>query len=125
VKKVIGIESSPSACEDYLYNLAEYENVELYDLPAEEVMPELELSPDIVILDPPRGGLSKTVLDSVVDLGPDLIAYISCDPATLARDIQRLDKKGYRLEESTPFDMFPQTYHIESLNLIHRTSGQG
>ena len=121
VKKVIGIESSPSACEDYLYNLAEFENVELYDLPAEEVMPELDLSPDIILLDPPRAGLSTTVLDSVVNLGPDLIAYISCDPATLARDIQRLSKKGYALEESTPIDMFPQTYHIESLNLLQRT----
>ena len=122
VKKVIGIESSPSACEDYLYNLAGFENVELYDLPAEEVIPALELSPDIVLLDPPRAGLSKTVLDSVADLDLNLIAYISCDPATLARDIQRFNKKGYSLEESTPFDMFPQTYHIESFNLLRRTS---
>lgn len=125
VKKVIGIESDPSACEDYLYNLAEFENVELYDLPAEEVLPRLELSPDIILLDPPRAGLSKSVLDGVVDLNPDLIAYVSCDPATLARDIQRFNNKGYILEESTPFDMFPQTYHIESFSLLRKTSDQG
>lgn len=125
VKKVIGIESSPSACEDFLYNLSEFENVELFDLPAEEVIPGLELSPDIILLDPPRAGLSKTVLDSVADLESDLIVYISCDPATLARDMQRFSKKGYSLKESTPFDMFPQTYHIESVNLLRRTSAQG
>jgi 23S rRNA (uracil1939-C5)-methyltransferase len=125
VKKVIGIESSPNACEDFLYNLAGFENVELYDLPAEEVLPVLEVSPDIILLDPPRAGLSKTVLDSIADLDPDLIAYISCDPATLARDIQRFSKKGFSLLESTPFDMFPQTFHIESFNLLRRTPSQG
>jgi 23S rRNA (uracil1939-C5)-methyltransferase len=122
VKQVIGIESNPSACEDYLYNLASLENVALYDLPAEDVLPELEISPDIILLDPPRSGLSKSVLDSVAGLGPDLIAYISCDPATLARDAQRLAKQGYSLTAATPFDMFPQTYHIESINLLRRTS---
>lgn len=125
VKKVIGIESSPSACEDYLYNLAEFDNVELYDLPAEHVLSALDISPDIILLDPPRAGLSKTVLDSVADLGPDLIVYISCDPATLARDIQRFSQKGFSLEESTPFDMFPQTYHIESFNLLRKTAAGG
>ena len=125
VKKVIGIESSPSACEDYLYNLAEFENVELYDLPAEDVLPVLDNSPDIILLDPPRAGLSRSVLDSVVNLRPDLVAYISCDPATLARDLARFSKKGFSLVESTPFDMFPQTYHIESLNLLRKTGAGG
>jgi len=122
---VIGIESSPSACEDYLYNLAEFENVELYDLPAEDVLPVLDNSPDIILLDPPRAGLSRSVLDSVVNLRPDLVAYISCDPATLARDLARFSKKGFSLVESTPFDMFPQTYHIESLNLLRKTGAGG
>jgi 23S rRNA (uracil1939-C5)-methyltransferase len=125
VKQVIGIESHPSACEDYLYNLSSFENVALYDLPAEEVMSELGINPDIIVLDPPRSGVSKKVLDSLVGLNPELIAYISCDPATLARDIQRLSRQGYSLEESTPFDMFPQTFHIESVNLLRRTPAQG
>ena len=123
-KKVIGIESSPSACEDFLYNLASFENVELYDLPAEEVLPVLEVSPDIILLDPPRAGLAKSVLDNVAELDPELIVYISCDPATLARDIQRFSRKGFSLIESTPFDMFPQTFHIESFNLLRRTPNQ-
>jgi 23S rRNA (uracil1939-C5)-methyltransferase len=122
VDKVIGIESNLSACEDYLYNLAAFENVVLYDLPAEDVMPNLEIKPDIILLDPPRSGLSKSVLDSVAGLNPELIAYISCDPATLARDIHRFSNQGFILEESTPFDMFPQTYHIESFNLLRLSS---
>jgi 23S rRNA (uracil1939-C5)-methyltransferase len=120
VKKVIGIESSPGAAEDFLYNLADFENVELYDISAEEVLPMLAVEPDIILLDPPRAGLSKEVLDQVVAMEPPVIAYISCDPATLARDAQRLQKGGYKLLESTPFDMFPQTYHIESLNIFQR-----
>ena len=120
VKKVIGIESSPSAGEDFLYNLAGYDNVELFDIPAEDVLPHLKLTPDVILLDPPRTGISKKVLDSVVSLAPDTIAYVSCDPATLARDANRFEKQGYTLQESTPFDMFPQTYHIESVNILQR-----
>lgn len=120
VKRVIGIESSPSAAEDFLFNLADDQNVELYDLPAEQVLPNLDLKPEIILLDPPRAGLSREVLDACAALQPAQIAYVSCDPATLARDVLRFQKQGYLLEESTPFDMFPQTYHIESLNLFQR-----
>ncbi|NQS90877.1 MAG: class I SAM-dependent RNA methyltransferase [Chloroflexi bacterium] len=120
VASVIGIESDPGAGEDYLYNLAGFDNVEFYDRPAEEVLPFLNQSPDIALVDPPRAGLSRSVLDSLVSLNPDLIVYISCDPATLARDISRFQIQGYSLRESTPFDMFPQTYHIESVNIFQR-----
>lgn len=120
VGKVIGIESAPKAGEDFLYNLADYDNVDFYDLPAENVLPFLDLTPDIILLDPPRAGISKTVLDSVVSLKPGMITYISCDPATLARDSARLHKQGYVLKESTLFDMFPQTFHIESVNIFQR-----
>jgi 23S rRNA (uracil1939-C5)-methyltransferase len=122
VKEVIAIESHPSAADDFLYNLSEFENVTFYDSPAEDVLGELDVNPDIIILDPPRSGLSRTVLDQVTNLKPSWIAYISCDPATLARDAARLIKQGYTLMESTPFDMFPQTYHIESLNIFQRAS---
>ena len=120
VGKLIGIESDPRAGEDFLYNLADYDNVEFYDLPAENVLPYLDLTPDIILLDPPRVGISKTVLDSVVSLNPGLITYISCDPATLARDSVRLQKQGYTLQESTLFDMFPQTYHVENIVLLEK-----
>ena len=118
--RVIGIESDPKAGEDFMYNLSDFENVDFYDLPAEEVLPHLDLKPDIILLDPPRAGISKSVLDNVVSLSPAMIAYISCDPATLARDAGRFQKQGYILQESTPFDMFPQTFHIESVNIFQR-----
>jgi 23S rRNA (uracil1939-C5)-methyltransferase len=124
VKKLIGIESHPAAAEDYLYNLSGTDNVELYDSPAEEVLSQLDLEPDLILLDPPRAGLSRLVLDAVADLNPETIVYVSCDPATLARDVSRFMTQGYHLVESTPFDMFPQTYHIESFNIFQRASGQ-
>jgi len=123
VKQIIGFESDPSAAKDFLYNLAGFDTVKLYDLPAEDILPDLEISPEIILLDPPRAGISIKVLDGVVSLKPKLIAYISCDPATLARDVFRLHKQGYQLQSSTPFDMFPQTYHIESVNLFQRIIG--
>ena len=122
VKKLVAIESHQAAGEDFLYNLSGLDNVELYDAPAEDVISKLDLEPDIILLDPPRAGISGTVLDGVVALGPEMIVYISCDPATLARDAARFFKQGYELTDSTPLDMFPQTYHIESLNIFHRVS---
>lgn len=118
--RVIGIEASESACEDFTVNLDEFDNVELYEDEAEAVIPHLEAKPDIVLVDPPRAGLDKAVMDGILKLSPSLIAYVSCDPSTLARDAARLINGGYRLKEVTPFDLFPQTYHIESISLFER-----
>jgi 23S rRNA (uracil1939-C5)-methyltransferase len=118
VDRVIGVEASPDAAQDFLYNLRDFENVELYDLPVEEVLPYLKLEPDVILLDPPRAGISPEVLDDVVRLQPEWVGYISCDPATLGRDVQRIARQGYVLENSIPVDMFPQTYHIESVNIL-------
>jgi 23S rRNA (uracil1939-C5)-methyltransferase len=117
-KTVIGIESSESACEDFTVNLDEFDNVELYEGNAEDVIPHLEAKPDIVLVDPPRAGLDKSVVDGILKLNPKVIAYVSCDPSTLARDAARLINGGYTLKEITPFDLFPQTYHIESISLF-------
>jgi 23S rRNA (uracil1939-C5)-methyltransferase len=76
--------------------------------------------PDLVVLDPPRIGVGKTVTRSLVKLGPQRIRYVSCDPATLARDIAPLVAAGYRIEEAHMFDLFPQTFHIESVLLLTR-----
>jgi 23S rRNA (uracil1939-C5)-methyltransferase len=117
-ERLIGIEVSPSACDDFLINLDEFDHVELYESAAEHVIPHLEGPVDIVLVDPPRAGLDKIVLDGILKLQPQTIAYISCDPATLARDAARLIRGGYHLVDVTPFDMFPQTYHIESIALF-------
>jgi len=120
VKRCIGIELSDSACHDYAINLDECANVELYVGSAEMVLPALNLSADIVLVDPPRAGLERTALDAIVAMAPHTLAYVSCDPATLARDVKRLISAGYQLSEVTPFDQFPQTYHIETVTLMRR-----
>lgn len=120
-ERVIGIESSKSACEDFEINLDEFDNVELYEGAAEEILPALArqiVYLSHMIIDPPRAGVEKQTLDAILLIKPQVIAYVSCDPATLARDAARLIVGGYRLAEVTPFDLFPQTYHIESISIF-------
>ena len=120
VGRLIGIEVSTSACEDFAANLDEFDNVELYEAPAQAVLPTLEVTPDIAILDPPRAGLDKRALDAILALAPKKIAYVSCDPSTLGRDASRFITAGYRLIQVTPFDLFPQTYSIESISIFDK-----
>jgi 23S rRNA (uracil1939-C5)-methyltransferase len=120
VERLIGIESSSSACEDFSVNLDEFENVELYEAMAEDGLPSLNVNPDVVIVDPPRAGLEKGTLDALLVLAPNLLAYVSCDPSTLARDARRLIDGGYHLTQVTAFDLFPQTYHIESISIFEK-----
>jgi len=115
---VIGIESSPSAVDDLLVNTEELDNVEIIEGAVEDVLPEIAVPLDAVLLDPPRGGVDRHALDALADLAPERIVYVSCDPATLARDAKRLRRKGYDLVEVQPMDMFPQTYHVESVSLF-------
>lgn len=119
-KTVIGAESSKSSCDDFAVNLDEFENVELYEGYAEDVIPHIESKPDVVLVDPPRAGLDKAVVDGIIKLSPQVIAYVSCDPSTLARDAARLIAGGYKLSEVMPFDLFPQTYHIESISIFEK-----
>ena len=117
VGRLIGIEEHPLAVEDFANNLDAFENVEIYEAAAEEVMPHLEVQPDVIIVDPPRAGLALPVLDAIIAMKPAVLAYVSCDPSTFARDAKRLRAGGFTLEQITPFDMFPQTYHIETVSL--------
>ena len=87
-------------------------------------MPSLEVTPDVVIVDPPRAGLERSALDALVRMAPPVLAYVSCDQATLARDAKRLIQAGYHLEQITPFDLFPQTYHIESISIFKLLEGK-
>jgi 23S rRNA (uracil1939-C5)-methyltransferase len=120
VGRLIAVEASPEAVEDFVYNLDEFDNVEIYQALAAQVLPGLELQPDFVLLDPPRTGLEPAVLDKLVEMRPPLIVYVSCDPSTLARDARRLSLAGYRLADLALFDQFPQTSQIESLALMTR-----
>ena len=75
---------------------------------------------DVVILDPPRAGCEEELLKAVVEVDPAKIVYVSCDPATLARDIKFLTANGYEFVEATPCDMFPWTGHVETVCLLSR-----
>jgi 23S rRNA (uracil1939-C5)-methyltransferase len=120
VGHLTAIESSGSACHDFTVNLDEFDNVSLYESEAEAALSVLDVPVDLLIMDPPRAGLTPAVHDALAELLPGQIAYISCDPATLARDVKRIISKGYRLESITPFDLFPHTAHTESVTLLTR-----
>jgi 23S rRNA (uracil1939-C5)-methyltransferase len=119
-QRLIGVEISPSACEDFSQNLDEFDNVELYEASAEQALPALQVKADVILVDPPRAGLEKEVLEAVLAMQPKILVYISCDPSTLARDAHRLLAGGYQLQQVTPFDLFPQTFHIESISIFIR-----
>lgn len=117
VKRLTAVEASPAACQDFETNLDEFNNVELYEASAEEALPALKIQPEVVLVDPPRAGLGSRVVQAILALGAPCLAYVSCDPSTLARDARELVKGGYAPVKITPFDMFPQTYHIELISL--------
>ncbi len=114
VQKVIGIESVPQAIENARENakLNNISNVEFVCAQAEEYIYKLEQA-DIVLLNPPRKGCEQRFLKGVVSLKPSKVVYISCNPATLARDLNLLCTSGYQIIAVQPYDMFPQTAHVE------------
>ncbi len=127
VRHLIGIEENPLACEDFAWNARDYapQCVELHEGPVAEVLAVLPARDDrpegqqinLAVVDPPRSGVGEEALQELARLGPRRIAYVSCDPATLARDVEYLQAGGYRLVEMQPVDLFPQTYHVESVSL--------
>ncbi|MBE2195284.1 MAG: class I SAM-dependent RNA methyltransferase [Anaerolinea sp.] len=117
---VTAVESFEPAVDDADHNLTPYDNVDLVEGPVEEVLESLDERFDAAIVDPPRSGMEGVALDGLVACAPSRIVYVSCDPATLARDAKRLSGHGYNLIEVQPVDMFPQTYHIESVALFQK-----
>jgi len=120
--RLIGIESSEDACNDFAVNLDEFDNVELYQGAAELILPQLNVKPDLVVVDPPRAGLAPVAMKALMKSKPRQIIYVSCDPATLSRDLKIMVAEGYLIDSITPVDMFPQTYHIESITNLKRFS---
>jgi 23S rRNA (uracil1939-C5)-methyltransferase len=101
---------------DFAANLAGFDHVTLYPGTAEQRLAQLNGPVDRIVVDPPRAGLGRLVVEQIIRLNPASLAYVSCDPATLARDARQLVAGGYRPGRVTPFDLFPQTYHIESIS---------
>ena len=118
--RVIAVEESIPACSDFEKNLEEFDDIELYEAPVETVLPAIRSRPDAVIIDPPRAGLSRVAFQHLIDFTPPRLVYVSCDPATMARDGSRLTEAGYQFVRCTPIDLFPQTFHIETVSLWHR-----
>ncbi len=117
-ERVIAIEESNSAARDAHVNVDEAPNVEIRVGKVEDVLPLLEVQPDTVLLDPPRPGCAPPVLEAIARMRPGTVVYVSCNPATLARDLRTLVESGYRLEHVTPLDMFPQTGHVECVSKL-------
>lgn len=124
--KVCGVEIVPQAVEDARQNarLNKMDNVEFFAGAAEEVVPMQyeksggQLRADVVVLDPPRKGCEDKLLQTVVQMKPERIVYVSCDPATLARDLRYLCDRGYELKRGRACDMFGQGYHVETVVLL-------
>lgn len=123
--QVLGVESVPQAVEDARHNaeLNGIDHARFEAGPAEEVLPRWAregLRADVVIVDPPRKGCAPELLDAIVNLSPDRLVYVSCNPATLARDAAYLKERGYTSRQVQPVDMFPHTSHVETVVLISR-----
>jgi 23S rRNA (uracil1939-C5)-methyltransferase len=118
VNRLICVESDATACDDFSINLDEFENVELYQAQAMDVLSNLDFTPDILLVDPPAGGLGRRTLDGILSLGSAELAYVSRDPSTLARDAARLLGGGYQLKSVTPFDVAPHTAQIDSVAIF-------
>lgn len=121
--RVVGIEAHPAAVRDARANAAGREDVTILRGRVEDVAPELPERVDAVIVDPPRAGCDEAALEALASRGPSRVVYVSCDPATLARDVARLGGLGYRLTRVRPVDVFPQTYHIECVALLTAADG--
>ena len=126
-KEIIGVEIIPEAVKDAEYN-AKINNINNARFicgdaaQAAKTLKDEGIKPDVVIVDPPRKGCSEELLEIIAqDFAPKRLVYVSCDPATLARDVKLLDTKGYTLLEYTPFDLFPSTAHVETAALLERT----
>ena len=125
-KKIIGVEIVPEAVEDAKKNASNggFSNADFICADAATAAKDLknrDLSPDVVILDPPRKGCDESLVKTVAnDFSPEKIVYVSCDPSTLARDIKLFTELGYILKEYTPCDLFPRTSHCETVALLLR-----
>ncbi|RAP31709.1 23S rRNA (uracil(1939)-C(5))-methyltransferase RlmD [Candidatus Marinamargulisbacteria bacterium SCGC AG-343-D04] len=117
VQKIVGVESHPKAIFDANANAAlnHVENVEFIEGVVEEVLPSMDSDPSIVICDPPRKGVDRKVLQCILDKKIDVLIYVSCSPETLLRDSKILCEGGYRISSVCVLNMFPQTYHLETI----------
>ncbi len=125
---VYGVEIVPQAIEDAKNNALRngMKNVAFYAGKSEEIVPKLfkeqDVHANVIVVDPPRKGCAQSLLQTIITHGPERIVYVSCDPATLARDVKILGEGGYELMAVQPVDMFPMVFHVESVVLMTRVA---
>ena len=137
-KQVYGVEIIPQAIDDARNNakINDITNAEFYVGKAEEVLPEYykeyekthngeAAHADVIVVDPPRKGCEESLLQTIVDMQPEKVVYVSCDSATLARDVKFLRANGYELKDVTPVDQFPHTVHVETVVLLSHKKPDG
>ncbi|MDD4113703.1 MAG: 23S rRNA (uracil(1939)-C(5))-methyltransferase RlmD, partial [Herbinix sp.] len=102
------------------------ENVDFYVGAAEDILPrkheEDNIKADVIVVDPPRKGCDQSLLDTILTIAPEKIVYVSCDPATLARDLKYLCESMYEIKKVRPVDQFGHSVHVESVCLLRRTN---
>lgn len=126
-KAVIGVEANPVATEDARRNAAAFPQAKIITDTVENALKRKEIRQqrwDAVVVDPPRAGVERKALAQIVTLHPPKLIYVSCDPATLARDAKVLCENGYSLLVAQPLDMFPQTHHVETVAVFVMSQGR-
>ena len=128
-KKVLGAEIVPEAIDDARENAARngVKNAEFFCGDASDVAKKLareNLRPDVITVDPPRKGVSADVIEAISAMAPQRVVYVSCDPATLARDLKLLTAAGYTLQTAEAFDLFPRCAHVETVCLLSKLQGK-
>jgi len=121
-ERVVAVESNPAAARDLKTNVQDNGRIEVRATDVEQFLAKCKESPDLVVLDPPRAGLTPDVVEALGHLAPPRINYVSCEPPTLARDLALLEKCGYDISAIQLFDLFPQTFHMEAVVRLNRRS---
>lgn len=124
-RQAIGVELVEAAIQDARENARRngIENVRFFCADAGQAAQRFSregVQPDVIVVDPPRKGLSEAVTGAIVQMAPQRVVYVSCDPATLARDVKRLAAEGYRLTHAEAVDLFPRCSHVETVVLLSR-----
>ena len=120
-ERVVAVESNPAATRDLESNVSGKGSIEIRTSDVERFLEKYKDRPDLILLDPPRAGLEPGAVKHLARIGPERITYVSCEPPTLARDLAALTSAGYLISEMHLFDLFPQTFHIETVvRLVQR-----
>ena len=119
-ERVIAVESNPAAARDLEINAVGKPAIEIRTADVEEFLRKFRETPDLVVVDPPRAGLAPEVVQRLAEIAPPRITYVSCEPPTLARDLRGFVDRGYEICSIDLFDLFPQTFHMETIVRLRR-----